>query len=485
MAKSSEEYWREREQEHIEASAKRTEDYQSEIYSRYVKSIRNIESEISKFYANYAAKENIDITEAKKKVSNMDVQKFAERAKRYVEEKEFSTQANKELRLYNLTMKVNRLELLKSEVGLELTALNDGMGKYYYKQLTSEALAEIERQAGILGETVWKNQKAVKDIVNASFHNATFSERIWANQAVLKSEIDKLLVRSLTQGKHPSTLIRNLQDLFDVSRKEALRLLVTESARVQTAIQKESFDRYNYEDYLFIAEPTACKDCKPLDDGKPRKVADMMPGENAPPMHPHCRCSIAAHMDREAFEKDLENRLEAEELIQKAKKYEPQVTKDLKEISASTGTKLEGLEYRIKTMKSLVRKLSNGDSKKVHDTLRYTVVSDSEKYVSDYCKTIENLQNKGYNVSGVKNYWNNDLNPYNGVNTFVKTSDGYEFELQYHTPESFELKNGKLHELYERARVLDRRSVEYCDLEDKMFELSRTLEKPKGIEEVK
>ena len=31
----------------------------------------------------------------------------------------------------------------------------------------------------------------------------------------------------------------------------------------------------------------------------------MMPGENAPPMHPHCRCSTSAYMDREAFDKWL------------------------------------------------------------------------------------------------------------------------------------------------------------------------------------
>ena len=42
-------------------------------------------------------------------------------------------------------------------------------------------------------------------------------------------------------------------------------------------------------------------DLQRLDD-KHFKVDDMMPGENAPPMHPNCHCSTAAYMDNEAYE---------------------------------------------------------------------------------------------------------------------------------------------------------------------------------------
>ena len=290
-------YWEDREQEHIELMKEHSIDYEKEISKRYAQSLKEIENDINRFYANYAKTEGISILEAKKRASTMDVQKFADKAAQYVKDKDFSSQANKELRLYNLTMKVNRLELLKSNIGLELTALSDDMVKYYYNQLTGEALAEIERQAGILGESVWKDKKAVKEIIEGSFHNATFSQRIWANQAALKAEIDKLLITSLTQGKHPRTLASKLMELFDVSRKEAERLLITESTRIQTETQKKSFEKYGYKEYTYIAEPSACPICKALDDEK-FKVADMAPGTNAAPMHPHCRCSVAAHYDR-------------------------------------------------------------------------------------------------------------------------------------------------------------------------------------------
>ena len=63
---------------------------------------------------------------------------------------------------------------------------------------------------------------------------------------------------------------------------------------VASQMQKHSFEKYGYEEYEYIAEPKACDICKPL-NGKIFKVKEMMPGENAAPMHPHCRCSVAAH----------------------------------------------------------------------------------------------------------------------------------------------------------------------------------------------
>ena len=79
----------------------------------------------------------------------------------------------------------------------------------------------------------------------------------------------------------------------------------TEFARVQTEAQRQSFERDGFTQYEFIALGSACGVCKEL-DGKHFKVGDMMPGENAPPMHPNCRCSVATYENNEEYEKWLE-----------------------------------------------------------------------------------------------------------------------------------------------------------------------------------
>ena len=77
--------------------------------------------------------------------------------------------------------------------------------------------------------------------------------------------------------------------------------MITELSRVQAEAQKQSFERNGFEEYTFLALGNACPICKGL-DGKHFKVAKMMPGTNAHPMHPRCRCSISAYEDSEDYE---------------------------------------------------------------------------------------------------------------------------------------------------------------------------------------
>lgn len=260
-----------------------------------------ITKEINDFYVKYAKKEGITMSEAKKRVKKLDIEAYAEKAKKYVKNKDFSDEANDEMRLYNLTMKINRLEMLKAQIGLELVDGFDDLQKYFDEKLTERTLKEFERQAGILGETVRNNAEYAKVIVNASFYNATFSDRIWMNQTILKSEIFKLLQTGIIQGKNPRVLASELVKKFDINRRSAERLMITELARVQTEAQKQSFERNDFTEYTFIANGDCCPICAAI-DGKHFKVEDMMPGENAAPMHPNCRCSSAPYEDDEEYE---------------------------------------------------------------------------------------------------------------------------------------------------------------------------------------
>lgn len=59
------------------------------------------------------------------------------------------------------------------------------------------------------------------------------------------------------------------------------------------------------------------------------------------------------------------------------------------------------------------------------------------------------------------------------------------FEMQYHTKQSFELKNGKLHELYEKARILNVSAEELKKLNEEMKNLSDQLETPVDIGKIR
>ena len=111
----------------------------------------------------------------------------------------------------------------------------------------------------------------------------------------MKSELDKQLQQGLIAGKHPQVLARDIRKAFNVSRSNAERLMRTELARVQTDAQMRSFEENGFEWYMFLSLGSrACEVCRAL-NGKKFKVKDMLISENAPPMHPNCRCSTAAY----------------------------------------------------------------------------------------------------------------------------------------------------------------------------------------------
>lgn len=300
---SSYDYWKEREEAQRKKDNKDIQSYSAEIKKIYQNMMDQISNEIHAFYSKYASDTGITMAEAIKRANKLDMEEYSRKAKKYVEEKNFSEQANAEMKLYNMTMKVNRLELLKANIGLELVSGHDELEKFFQEELEGKTIEELERLAGILGDSIQNNKEFAESIVNASFHNATFSDRIWMHQDLLKNDINSLLQTGLIQGRNPNVLARELRRRFNVKKSDAERLMRTEMARVQVDAQMRSYEANDIEEYEYIAcgGSDVCSICKAL-DGKIFKVSKMMPAKNAPPMHPNCHCSTGAHIDDKDYE---------------------------------------------------------------------------------------------------------------------------------------------------------------------------------------
>lgn len=292
-------YWRVREEQQHKKNLQESAKHDKELEMIYRSMQVSIQKDINAFYTRYATKEGISMAEAKKRADKLDIEAYAEKAKKYVATHDLSERANAEMRLYNMTMKVNRLELLKANIGMELVEKFEDMNDYMDDKLTERTTDELKRQAGILGGSVYKSEEMAASIVGASFHSATYSDRIWAHQDQLKYELHKLLSIGLIQGVNPKKLASEVSKLFGVSLRNAQRLMRTEMARVQTDAQFESYKRNGFEYYQYhTLGARACPICRPL-DGKIFKVSEMLISENAPPMHPNCRCSTSASMGPE------------------------------------------------------------------------------------------------------------------------------------------------------------------------------------------
>lgn len=180
-------------------------------------------------------------------------------------------------------------------------------------------------------------------------------------------------------------------------------------------------------------------------------------------------------------------------LIDEAKKNDKLTTKDLVASCSKTLGRLEGLNERIKSVESTTRKVKDKSqekgispeeySKQVTDILRYTFCSNENNLVKEFFDIKNSLENKGYNIIEINNTFSILNATYKGINTLVKNSNGYIFELQFHTYQSLKIKKQN-HILYEQARLISTPSEEVERLTDIMIDNSIKIKTPVNIDNI-
>ena len=291
---------RRQELKHIEQSLKDDRKMKREMARVYRNSAEDIQRHIDADIMRFAAKENVSMAEAKKIISKTDVEAFQSTAKRYVEEKNFTPTANRQLRAYNVTLRTNRLELLQARINLETIDLALQEERLTEQYITSEAIKEYERQAGILGMSVPSQtqlNRMARSVALSDVSGATFSDRIWANQNELRSEINNTIERALIRGENPrksaASIKRLVRDEYGMKKRAADRIAITEVARAQTIAGVEAFKAAEVDKMMWIAEPDACPICSDKDG----KVFDIDTSGLTIPAHPFCRCSYAGYVE--------------------------------------------------------------------------------------------------------------------------------------------------------------------------------------------
>jgi hypothetical protein len=180
----------------------------------------------------------------------------------------------------------------------------------------------------------------------------------------------------------------------------------------------------------------------------------------------------------------LTNSAYANELRGFAGDVEPRVTSSLQATAEEVGGKMIGLDARLKTVDSLSRKLDNNPDLAINDALRYTMTFDAPVFTVGVRDAMNTMTQEGYKLVRMTNTFEEGAS-YKGINATYKTNDGQFFELQFHTPESFAMKQDVNHGLYEQQRVLPRSDPQWRALDQQMIENSRAVPVPPGAETIK
>lgn len=338
MSETLKEFIKEFKRNEIEKSIDRDEKHIQGVVEHEEIFIDNITDRLDAFYGKYSSKDGLTMVTARKRISEHEYKRFKRRLKKYKKDNNLTEIAKEEMQRNTITVYDSRRDLLNAEINAELIVMTSEQEMmhqdYMVEEIQNDYLLEIltivaiasflGRQQGgknALGRDQKKIDKFIArerknipskefirdNIVNRDFLSSRWSERLWSNQEALRNELDTLIRNGIVQGKNPRELAREIRKAFKSSKYNSERLLVTEMSRAQAESQREFFERSGFDEYMYIAESTACPICKKL-DGKVFKVKDMEMGKNCHPMHPFCKCSISSYMSREAFERDLEER---------------------------------------------------------------------------------------------------------------------------------------------------------------------------------
>ena len=323
MKMNNKAYWNNRDKarfEYIRQNLADDKAFNASLEKYYQRTIDAINKDIQSELQSFAARDGVSLAEARKKVSKADIRQFEAEAKRVVKEadqmrkkgkrvsySDSSDEVNERMRLYNVTMRINRLEYLKSIIGVRLIELGVDINNELNVKLDEDTRKEFERQSGILAGAGmvdamnWWTEENVQKIIMSNTRNASFSTRIWSNMDILKSELEKQLSRVLINGENPKAtakeFYKHMTKAVGNMRAAAERIARTESARCQTQATLESFKHYDVKYCRWIAEPRACAVCKEIASHNGGYGRGVYPVKDVPelPQHPNCRCALSAH----------------------------------------------------------------------------------------------------------------------------------------------------------------------------------------------
>ncbi len=313
MAKPSKEelYWQKRNEE-LEAKwfKKCQKELEKELAVYYAQALKHIEKDINDLYARFAADNEMDMVAAQRLLQGKEFQVWRMDMQEYLKEIE-KTNSKKlllELNVLAMRSRITRLDKLKAETYVELSKLAEKFGKSMdkflpsaYKDFYYRNLFEIGKKRGLDSVPVKVDSEKLTDVLRTPWSGKNYSDRIWANQEKLAKVLNNEVISAMHRGSSIDKISQILVQKMNVGMSDARRLVRTELNYVSNRAALDSIKDSGMKYYRFIATldrrtSTVCRE----HDGKTYSVEEGSPGTNMPPLHPHCRSTIAGSIKKDS-----------------------------------------------------------------------------------------------------------------------------------------------------------------------------------------
>ena len=192
--------------------------------------------------------------------------------------------------------KNNRLKSILDQVNEQLKKLgvylNDNLQLNLLDTFESAYYESSKQLGGANISFSLVSAQLANEIVNASYKNATYSERIWNNLEAIRQQIEKTIVDTAITGQDVKKASRGLAERMGVSLNDAKRITITETDRVLQESCRQSAISRGYKSYHILVEPNACDECQADFTNKHFDI-----NESVLPKHPFCRCCMIIDLD--------------------------------------------------------------------------------------------------------------------------------------------------------------------------------------------
>lgn len=278
--------------------------------------MKKIESDIDFYLSRIAMEGNLSVAEARKLLSNGELDHFRMSLGDYIEagKGSLTEDIRSQLELASNLHHISRQQAMAIELKKHIDSLyNKYLGettKYLatsYEESFYQSLYDLGKFEGF--KSFQKlNTSEIDSIIKRPWaeDGQNFSDRIWKNQETLINSLQEELLGSAMRGDKIDRAIKNIAEKMEVSKSNASRLIRTESAFISNLAMTNAYEKGTCEKYEILAtlDLKTSEICRHM-DGKKFPFKDKLVGVNHPPFHPNCRTVTIP-----CYDDDIERRLD-------------------------------------------------------------------------------------------------------------------------------------------------------------------------------
>ncbi len=308
----SSKYWKKRMTALEDGQYQKSAAYYQNVQEQYQKAINKTVMDIERWYQRLADNNGISLAAAKKLLKKNELDEFHWSVEQYIKAgkenaldqrwmKELENASAKHHISYLQAMKLQmrqHAEWLSAEFEGGLTAfLHKSYGEQYYR-----TAFEIAKGTEVGSNLARLDTRKIELLLKKPWtqDGKNFSDRIWAQKDKMVSRLHTELTQNIIRGAPPNKAIESISKAMNVSRQQAGRLVMTESAAVSSRAQQDCFKELGVEEFEVVVtfDHITCDLCQEM-DRKHFPMSHFYIGETAPPFHPNCRCCTIPFFDND------------------------------------------------------------------------------------------------------------------------------------------------------------------------------------------